>query len=91
MIKIAFIQNMGQVIADVEENLDGTFTFDKPVVIMPGPSGVQMAPLLMLTEETSLTLSKSEIMFGAALFDPIKELRNQYNSQYGSGIQLVGG
>lgn len=86
-IKLVWTQQ-GQVIGDFTETHEG-WRVDNPVFVSPGPQGLNMMPVLMFSEETSITLTEEDIRFNGALFEPLKELRNAYNSQFGSGIQLL--
>lgn len=78
----------GQILADVTETDEG-YSLENPVFISPGGQGVQMLPVLMFTEEKKLTVTPEEICFNGQLFEPLKELRNHYTSQFGAGIQLL--
>jgi len=86
-IKLAYTKN-GPLLADVTENLDGTYTAENPVIIQPQPQNIAMFPLLGMCEEKSITLTKEDINFGQ-LFTPVLDLANAYRSQFGSGLQLV--
>jgi len=91
-IRIIFTKS-GQIIGDLSEQRAGeathAVTVDNPVLLMSGPQGVQFIPLLMLTTDTKVNLGRDELLFNGESFEPVTELRNQYSSMYGSGIQLL--
>ncbi len=91
-IRIIFTKS-GQIIGDLSENFVGdsihSITVNNPVLLMSGPQGVQFVPLLMLTTDTKVTLSRDELLFNGESFEPLTEMRNQYSTMFGSGIQLL--
>ena len=90
MIKMMWT-NQGMLLADVVAQEGGVITLETPVYVMMGPQGAQMIPVLGLTEAKSVQIKESELLFNAALIDPLPELRNHYSSSFGSGIQLLNG
>jgi hypothetical protein len=78
----------GQILGDISDKHDGLH-IENPVFLAPGPQGVSMMPVLMFSEEKEVILPMEEAKFGGQLFEPILELRNHYNQQFGSGIQLL--
>ena len=94
-IKLAWTQQ-GQIIGDFSQARDGSNTdtnwvVENPVFVSPGPQGLNMMPVLMFSTETKITLTPEDLRFNGGLFEPLPELRNAYNSQFGSGIQLLTG
>ncbi len=87
MIKLAWTQS-GQIIGEFKETSEG-WQVENPVFVSPGPQGLNMMPVLMFSENTKITLTEDDLRFNAELFEPLKELRNAYNEQFGSGIQLL--
>lgn len=86
MIKIAFT-SQGQIIGDWEE-LEDALEVENPAIINVTPQGVQLVPLLIITESNRIQVNYSDIL-GGALVEPVPQMRNVYNEQFGSGIQLL--
>lgn len=87
-IKLAWTQQ-GQIIGDFSESRTGCYEVENPVFVSPGPQGLNMMPVLMFSEQTLITLTPADLRFDGELFEPLTELRNAYNQQFGSGIQLL--
>lgn len=86
-IKLVYTR-MGQIIGDFSSTISG-YTVENPVIVAPGPQGVNFVPLLMFAEETRLALTPDDMYFDGQLLEPLAELRNAYNERFGSGIQLL--
>ena len=84
-----FWTRQGQILGTVTGEDSSSIEVENPVVIVTGPQGVALVPLLLVTQETVATFNKSEILLGGVLYEPQDELRNHYSSQFGSGIQLL--
>lgn len=65
------------------------YAVTNPVILQQMGQQLGMIPILGFTKSKTLTLSKSEIKYGGEVFDPQDDLRNHYNSQFGSGIVLA--
>lgn len=89
-IKLAWT-TAGQIIGDFTEARIGKtqYQVENPVFVSPGPQGLSMMPVLMFSDEKTITLTPEDLRFSGQLFEPITELRNAYNEQFGSGIQLL--
>jgi len=87
MVKIAYTDR-GVLMGDFEENIDGSWRVSNPVFVNIGANQVALVPFLSIVEESSVTLQPSDIHFGG-VFTPVIELRNQYSTAFGSGIQLA--
>lgn len=93
MIKIVKLITGEELIADVTG--DGiTMTLNKPCALEIIPSQknpdqpmMGMFPYAAYTEGHCIDVDIDKIVWDA---NPIKELYNQYNSAFGSGIQLAG-
>ena len=85
-IKILFTKSFGQVIADVEENIEGGYKLTNPCVIQIAQGQLGLIPLLGTVEEKVLTLPESEAFGG--LYTPEAQIYSHYNSQFGSGVVL---
>ena len=93
MIKIVKLITGEELIADVTG--DGiTMTLSKPCALQIVPSrqnpdqpSMGMFPYAAYTEDHCIDVDIDKIVWDAK---PIKELYNQYNSVFGSGIQLTG-
>ena len=93
MIKIVKLITGEELIADVTGG-DITLTLSKPCVLQMVPSRqnpdqpmMGMFPYAPYTEDHSIDVDVDKIVWDA---NPVKELYNQYNSAFGSGIQLAG-
>ena len=93
MIKIVKLITGEELIADVVA--DGcTMTLHKPCVLQIVPSRqnsdqpmMGMFPYASYTEDHCIDVDIDRIVWDAS---PVKELYNQYNSAFGTGIQLAG-
>lgn len=87
-----FLTEMGQILGKIEEETDVAYYISNPVLLNPGNGQVMMFPLLAFTEETGLWIQKKDVKFhgknGVGL-EPVLEIRNHYNGQFGSGIQVA--
>ena len=93
MIKIVKLITGEELIANVTGG-DITLTLSKPCVLQMVPSRqnpdqpmMGMFPYAPYTEDHSIDVDVDKIVWDAK---PVKELYNQYNSAFGSGIQLTG-
>lgn len=84
-----FWTQQGQILGQVTSQSDNAIVVENPVVLMAGPQGVSMLPLLMFAEKQVAQFNRSELLMSGELFEPKDELRNHYSSQFGSGIQLL--
>lgn len=79
-----------ELIGDVEFN--GSYTVKKPCFIQmmagrePGQTMMGLVPYAMYVEDHTITLAKESVIWVAK---PVKEMYNQYNHVFGSGIQLA--
>ena len=92
MIKVVKLITGEELIADVTGS--EILTLSKPCVLQMVPSRqnpdqpmMGMFPYAPYTEDHSIEVCSSRIVWDAK---PVKELYNQYNSAFGSGIQLAG-
>ena len=92
MIKIVKMITGEELIADVTGS--EILTLSKPCVLQMVPSRqnpdqpmMGMFPYAPYTEDHCLDVDVEKIVWDAK---PVKELYNQYNSAFGSGIQLAG-
>jgi hypothetical protein len=83
-IKAVFL-NTGLVIGDFEEDMEGNYKINKPVLAVATRDNVTLIPFLNMMEEQSITVKPSDCLYGQ-VFTPIAELRNYYNQVFGSGI-----
>ena len=93
MIKIVKLITGEELIADVTAN-GISMTLSKPCVLQVVPSRqnpdqpmMGMFPYAPYTEDHTIDVDVEKIVWDAK---PVKELYNQYNSAFGSGIQLAG-
>ena len=92
MIKIVKLITGEELIADVTGS--EILTLSKPCVLQMVPSRqnpeqpmMGMFPYAPYTEDHTIEVDRARIVWDAK---PVKELYNQYNSAFGSGIQLAG-
>jgi len=93
MIRIVKLITGEELIADVTGN-GTTMTLSKPCSLQMVPSRqnpdqpmMGMFPYAAYTEDHCIDVDIDKIIWDAK---PLKELYNQYNSAFGSGIQLAG-
>lgn len=92
MIKILKLTTGEELIADVKDE-NGTYVLlDKPCSLQIIPSrsnpeqpSMALIPYAMYTESHKISLKREFIVWSE---EPLKELYNQYNSIFGSGIVL---
>lgn len=85
-IKILFTKHFGQLIAQVDENVDGSYKITNPCVIQPmSQTQISFTPILVFTSDKFITMQKDEIL---SLNEPNVEIRNSFTSTFGGGIQL---
>ena len=92
MIKVVKLVTGEELIADVAGS--EILTLSKPCVLQMVPSRqnpeqpmMGMFPYAPYTEDHTIEVDRARIVWSA---NPVKELYNQYNSAFGSGIQLAG-
>lgn len=79
-----------ELIGDVEQN--GNFTIKKPCFIQimagrePGQTMMGLVPYAPYVEDHTIVVPREAIIWVA---NPVKEMYNQYNHVFGSGIQLA--
>jgi hypothetical protein len=92
MIKIVKLTTGEELIADVER-VDGKVSLKKPAAIQLMPSQtnpqqimVGLFPYAQYAQNHGIDVAESFIVWEST---PVDDLYNQYNSMFGSGIQLV--
>lgn len=92
MIKVVKFRTGEEIIADVTDT-DNKFVLDKPALIQLMPSRsdpnqimLGLIPYAQYTKHHELSVLKTDIIWSE---EPVDDLYNQYNSMYGTGIQLV--
>ena len=86
-IKAVFMQ-MGLIMGDFEEDMEGNFKVTKPVLVVTQRDNAALVPFLGMMEEQTITIKLSECLFGQA-FTPALDVRNHYSQLFGSGIVQV--
>jgi hypothetical protein len=93
MIKIVKLITGEELIADVSVDQHG-LTLKQPCAIQlmpsrndPGQTMMGLIPYASYTEDFKVTVSLDKVIWQEI---PSKEIYNQYNSAFGSGIQLAG-
>lgn len=77
-----------EIIADIDEGIDGLVVLKKPLQIMMIPNqnnqfGIGLAPFCPYAKDDVVPLRSGAIL---TIFDPETGMLNEYNSRYGSGI-----
>lgn len=92
MIQIVKLVTGEELVGEVV--LDDKVTIKDPCMLQMVPSrgnpdqaAMALIPIAMHIESKSITVKEEHVVWMAK---PIKELYNQYNSAFGSGIQLAG-
>jgi hypothetical protein len=91
MIQVTKLITGEELIGDV--TIDDRVTIKNPCVLQmvpmrsnPEQVGMALAPVAMHIEDHSITVKQEHVVW---MNSPVKELYNQYNSAFGSGIQLA--
>jgi len=77
-----------EVIADIDEGIEGLVILKKPLQIMMIPNqnnqfGIGLAPFCPYAKDDMVPLRSGAIL---SIFEPEIGMLNEYNSRYGSGI-----
>jgi hypothetical protein len=88
-IKCVKLMTGEDIIADVHEE-DNMVLLNKPCLIMMVPQGnntygIALGPFLPWAEDSKVTVKSACVM---SLYFPETDLKNEYNSRYGSGIVM---
>lgn len=94
-VEIIKLMSGEEIIGDVINiSNSSTVTIKKPCVLQMVPSRnnpeqpmMALFPYAAYTENHSISVDKAHVLWSER---PIKELYNQYNSVFGTGIQLAG-
>ena len=91
MIQVVKLITGEEVIGDV--TLDNPISIKNPCVLQmvpmrsnPEQVGMALAPIAMHIEKNTISVKQEHVIW---MSSPVKELYNQYNSAFGSGIQLA--
>ena len=77
-----------EVIADIDEGIEGLVILKKPLQIMMIPNqnnqfGIGLAPFCPYAKDDVIPLRSGAIL---SIFEPETGMLNEYNSRYGSGL-----
>lgn len=77
-----------EVIADIDEGIEGLVILKKPLQIMMIPNqnnqfGIGLAPFCPYAKDDIIPLRSGAVL---SIFEPETGMLNEYNSRYGSGI-----
>lgn len=92
MIKLVTFKTNQTIMGNFEEVLDGIYSVKQPVQVVMQPTkegpAVAFLPFLEFAEEfnSGIKFPKSDVL---TVNTPVVELENQYNSVFGSGIQIA--
>lgn len=88
-------KHFGQIVGDTTETLEGNFRISKAAYVQmqqdpqTGQIGsAMMAIMTAFVEDDVLFLNKDDIIGGVG-YKPSQDIYNQYQSRFGSGIQLT--
>jgi hypothetical protein len=91
-VKLLKLASGEEIIADVETDpSDVQFVnLRKPVQVGLSPNGVGFAPFMPLSDEAANGSGNFEIRESCIMIEatPLKELLNEYNARFGSGLVL---
>ena len=85
MTVTAVFMEMGLVMGDFEEQMDGSYLVKKPVLIVTQQNNAALIPFLGMMEEQEISVKAEDCFFGRT-FTPAVEVRNHYNQLFGTGI-----
>lgn len=80
------VAQISEVVVEENENSDGkcqSFKLRNPARLIIAPDGLGMGPLCPFSKGKEVEIKAEHIVF---IDDPEDEIRNAYNSQFGSGI-----
>lgn len=83
MIGVVYHKNIGPLLGEIEENLDGTLSIKNPTVLIQKPEQVFHVPFLSVTKENTVKVQKDELFFNAQIFEPADQIRYTYSQTYG--------
>ena len=77
-----------EVIADIDEGIEGLVILKKPLQIMMIPNqnnqfGIGLAPFCPYAKDDIIPLRSGAVL---SIFEPETGMLNEYNSRYGSGL-----
>ena len=77
-----------EIIADIDESIDGLVILKKPLLIMMVPNqtnqfGIGLAPFCPYAQDEALPVRAGAVV---SIFEPDATMRNEYNIRFGSGI-----
>lgn len=85
MIRILKLVTGDDVIADVEKK-ENELILKNPQAILATPEGIGLMPLMPFSNEKEYAINLKNIIFD---LEPEEELKNSYNSKFGSGIVIA--
>jgi hypothetical protein len=76
------------VIADVNEDIDGLVILNKPLMIMMIPNqnnqfGIALAPFCPFAKDDMVPIRAGAVI---SIFEPETSMLNEYNTRYGTGL-----
>ena len=87
-IKVIKLISGEEVIADIDESIDGLVILKKPLLIMMVPNqnnqfGIGLAPFCPYAAGDTVPVRAGAVV---SIFEPDTGMKNEYNTRYGSGI-----
>ena len=79
-----------EVIADIDESVEGLVLLKKPLLIMMVPNqnnqfGIGLAPFCPYAQSGDIPIRAGAVI---SIFEPDTGMKNEYNTRFGSGIVI---
>lgn len=77
-----------EIIADIDQSVDGLLILKNPLLIMMVPNqnnqfGIGLAPFCAYAKDPQIPIREGAVV---TIFDPDTGMKNEYNVRFGSGI-----
>lgn len=85
-VKIVKLITGEEIVAEVSKTSDSNVVLKNPQKFMLTAEGLASMPLMPLSKDKEYTIFLNHVLFTA---EPEDDIKNAYNSQYGSGIVVA--
>ena len=87
-IRVVKLISGEDVIADIDENIEGLVILKKPLMVMMIPNqnnqfGIGLAPFCPYAKDDIVPIRSGAVI---SIFEPETGMLNEYNSRYGTGL-----
>lgn len=87
-VKVIKLISGEEIIADIDESIDGLVILKKPLMIMMVPNqnnqfGIGLAPFCPYAKDEIVPIRAGAIV---TIFEPETGMKNEYNVRYGTGL-----